>query len=135
MVVNKTTNYISSELVNFTSEPLTQIINQTMVKPAPILLQNISLQKKKFPTLWDAKEKADVSECLSMPLNDAINYPTLQKSKIYEAINHPFLQKSKKLSMEVVEFALSETLSRTAVEAPILQSNFETAHRVVDFLF
>ena len=70
-----------------------------------------------------------------MPLNDAINYPILQKSKIYEATNYPFLQKSKKLSMEVVEFALSETLSRTAVEAPILQSNFETAHRVVDFLF
>ena len=128
MVVNKITNYISSEPVNFTSEPLTQVINQTMFKPAPILLKN-------FPTLWDAKERADVSECLSMPLNDAINYPILQKSKIYEATNYPFLQKSKKLSMEVVEFALSETLSRTAVEAPILQSNFETAHRVVDFLF
>ena len=119
---------VSSEPVNFTSEPLNQIVNQTISKPAPVL-------EKYFPTLWDAKEKADVNEGLSMPLNDAINYSALQKSKMYEALNYPFIQKSEKLSMEVAEFALSETLNRIAIEAPLLQSNYETAHRVVDFLF
>ena len=97
---------VSSEPVNFTSEPLNQILNPTISKPAPILQKN-------FPTLWDAKERADVNECLSMPLNDAANYPILQKSK--------------KLAMEVAESALSDPLSRQAAEAPILQSNFETA--------
>ena len=57
------------------------------------------------------------------PLNETIVKPN--------AMDVPILQKNKEIVIEVAESALSEPLGREAT----LQSTFDTAFSVVDFLF